>query len=59
MDYRTTTNIKTLKGNPVVPTRAEMALELRKQAEELRDKGKTAAEFWLAEQYEKTANLLN
>jgi hypothetical protein len=59
MDYRATANIKMLKANPVAPTRAEMAFELRKQAEVLRDKGKTAAEFWLAEQYEKTANLLN
>lgn len=59
MDYRATANIKMLKANPVAPSRAEMAFELRKQAEVLRDKGKTAAEFWLAEQYEKTANLLN
>lgn len=36
-----------------------MATELRRQADVLREQGKTAAEFWLAEQYEKTANLLN
>jgi len=59
MDYRATAHIKTLKQNPVSPSRAEMANELRKQADVLGDKGKTAAEFWLAEQYEKTANLLN
>lgn len=59
MDYRATANLKTLKANPVAPSRMEMANELRRQADALRDNGKTAAEFWLADQYEKTANLLN
>lgn len=59
MDYRATANIKMMKAKPAAPSRQEMAKELRRQANELRDEGKTAAEFWLAEQYEKTANLLN
>lgn len=59
MDYRATANIKMMKAKPTVPSRSEMAKELRRQADTLRDEGKTAAEFWLAEQYEKTANLLN
>lgn len=59
MDYRTTANVKMMKSKPINPSRAEMAQELRRQADELRDTGKTAAEFWLADQYEKTANLLN
>ncbi|WP_299179157.1 hypothetical protein [uncultured Neptuniibacter sp.] len=59
MDYRATANIKMIKAKPSSPSRHEMAEELRRQANMLRDEGKTAAEFWLAEQYEKTANLLN
>lgn len=59
MDYRATANIKMMKVKPSTPTRHDMARELRRQADALRDQGKTAAEFWLAEQYEKTANLLN
>ncbi|EAR62239.1 hypothetical protein [Neptuniibacter caesariensis] len=59
MDYRATANIKMMKAKPATPSRQEMAQELRRQANALRDEGKTAAEFWLAEQYEKTANLLN
>lgn len=59
MDYRATANIKMMKTKPATPSRQEMAEELRRQANALRDEGKTAAEFWLADQYEKTANLLN
>ncbi|MCP4596401.1 hypothetical protein [Neptuniibacter sp.] len=59
MDYRATANIKMMKTKTPTPSRSEMARELRRQADTLRDKGKSAAEFWLAEQYEKTANLLN
>jgi propanediol dehydratase small subunit len=59
MDYRATANLKTVKANTLAPSRIEMANELRRQADVLRDNGKTAAEFWLADQYEKTANLLN
>ncbi len=59
MDYRATANIKMMKVKPAAPSRSEMAAELRRQANALRDEGKSAAEFWLADQYEKTANLLN
>jgi len=59
MDYRATANIKMMRPKPSSLTRREMAAELRRQANTLRDEGQTAAEFWLAEQYEKTANLLN
>lgn len=59
MDYRATANIKMMKAKPLTPSRKDMAKELRRQADTLRDEGKSAAEFWLAEQYEKTANLLN
>ena len=59
MDYRATANIKMMKLAPVKPSRQDMARELKSQADVLREKGKTAAEFWLADQYEKTADLLN
>ncbi|MDI3323815.1 hypothetical protein QKW35_05440 [Pontibacterium granulatum] len=39
--------------------REEIIQELRRQAAVLRDEGETAADFWLAEQYETTADLLN
>ncbi|MGB0467207.1 MAG: hypothetical protein ACPGF7_06710 [Pontibacterium sp.] len=39
--------------------REEIIRELRREASVLRDNGESAAEFWLAEQYEMTANLLN
>ena len=58
MDYQATANIK-MDAKHAAPTRREMADELRRQANILRDEGKTAAEFWLADQYEKTACLLN
>ncbi|WP_067982302.1 hypothetical protein [Neptuniibacter pectenicola] len=59
MDYRETADIKEIQMKPSTPSRSDMARELRKQDDCLRDEGNTAAEFWLAEQYEKTANLLN
>jgi hypothetical protein len=59
MDYRATANIKMMKRAQVKPSRKEMARELKVQADTLREQGKTAAEFWLADQYEKTADLLN
>ncbi|MBY4675699.1 hypothetical protein [Marinobacterium arenosum] len=39
--------------------RQQLATELRQRAEQLRDEGQHAAEFWLAEQYEISARLLN
>lgn len=59
MDYRETADIREMQVKPSAPSRSDMARELRKQADSLRDEGNTAAEFWLADQYEKTANLLN
>ncbi|MFT6352903.1 MAG: hypothetical protein ACJARJ_002388, partial [Neptuniibacter pectenicola] len=52
MDYRETADIKEIQMKPSTPSRSDMARELRKQADCLRDEGNTAAEFWLAEQYE-------
>ncbi|WP_286237391.1 hypothetical protein [Neptuniibacter halophilus] len=59
MDYRATASVKKPESDTQAPSRQAMALELKRQANILRDEGKTAAEFWLADQYEKTANLLN
>ncbi len=39
--------------------REDIIRELRRQASTLREEGQTAADFWLAEQYETTADLLN
>jgi hypothetical protein len=59
MNYRATENIKMVKPTQIRPSRSDMAKELKLQADILRDQGKTAAEFWVADQYEKTAALLN
>jgi hypothetical protein len=39
--------------------REDIIRELRRQAAVLREQGASAAEFWMAEQYEMTADLLN
>lgn len=39
--------------------REDIIRELRRQASVLREQGASAAEFWMAEQYEMTADLLN
>lgn len=38
--------------------REDIVQELKRQASMLREEGQTAADFWLAEQYETTADLL-
>jgi len=64
MDYRTMAaalkpSDQSQELNPAEQDRESMASELRRQAELLREEGSCAAEFWLAEQYEISARLLN
>jgi|GEM_PF-1386954 len=61
MDYRSfhaATRIQNQMRNKA-EKRHDLAAELRRKAEKLRDEGQSAPEFWLAEQYEISARLLN
>ncbi len=61
MDYRTSNSL-TQPEQPL-PVRSSsrhdnLVRELQQRAEQLRDEGTHAADFWLAEQYEMSAQLL-